>query len=228
MYRIHRCSRCQHEFVANPPDARTIASFYDGFSYFHEDRGHQGITALEADSEWQGYLGPRLGILERSGLLAHPGASMLELGCLEGKLLQALSVRGFDVHGCDINAPVVEAGRAAFGIDLRAGTLDTSGLASRKYDVVMAFHVVEHLDDPRRTLEACKRLLEPGGRVVIEVPCRDTDYGNTHHLQFFSEASLSWLFLDVFGNVELRRNQFTTKNGVTTASAYALGRLDLP
>jgi SAM-dependent methyltransferase len=38
------------------------------------------------------------------------------------------------------------------------------------YDLITAFHVVEHLPDPRSTLSALARKLKPGGRIVVEVP----------------------------------------------------------
>jgi len=39
------------------------------------------------------------------------------------------------------------------------------------YDVITAFHVVEHLPDPRRTLAELAQRLSPAGSLVIEVPC---------------------------------------------------------
>jgi SAM-dependent methyltransferase len=224
---MQRCLRCHHEFVDAPPDDAAIAAFYDGFGYFRQDRGHQGISSLEQDAQWEGYLSARLEAIRRFGLLGPPsGRSVLEIGCLEGKLLQALSQRGFEVHGCDLNGPVVEAGRSAFGLDLRSGTIEQAGFLGGRFDIVLGFHVFEHLKDPKATPGQCRGMLNPGGVVLIEVPCRETDYDNEHHLHFFNESSVAWMFLDVFGNVQLGRNRFTTTHGEVTESTYALGRLD--
>jgi 2-polyprenyl-3-methyl-5-hydroxy-6-metoxy-1,4-benzoquinol methylase len=40
----------------------------------------------------------------------------------------------------------------------------------RSYDLITAFHVVEHLSDPRSILREFKDFLAPKGRIVIEVP----------------------------------------------------------
>lgn len=42
--------------------------------------------------------------------------------------------------------------------------------AGGNYDLITAFHVVEHLSDPRAVLKTLATHLRPGGRIVIEVP----------------------------------------------------------
>ncbi len=42
--------------------------------------------------------------------------------------------------------------------------------AGGDYDVITAFHVVEHLSDPRAMLRRLGECLAPGGRLVVEVP----------------------------------------------------------
>ena len=42
-----------------------------------------------------------------------------------------------------------------------------------RYDAVCAFQVLEHVAHPRRFLDACVRLLRPGGRLCIAVPNDD-------------------------------------------------------
>jgi SAM-dependent methyltransferase len=49
-------------------------------------------------------------------------------------------------------------------------TLEESGLPERSYDVVSAFHVLEHLPDSRAFLRSLARWARPGGAVVVEVP----------------------------------------------------------
>jgi SAM-dependent methyltransferase len=51
------------------------------------------------------------------------------------------------------------------------GSLDE--LKDAKFDLITAFHVVEHLSDPRAILSALARRLAPGGRLIIEVPSSD-------------------------------------------------------
>lgn len=41
---------------------------------------------------------------------------------------------------------------------------------NKNYDLITAFHVVEHLPDPRTTLKELSSLLSPEGYLIIEVP----------------------------------------------------------
>ena len=56
------------------------------------------------------------------------------------------------------------------GIDVHVGTLEKSGLPEGSYEVVTAFHVLEHLPDSRRFLETLARWVRPGGHLVVEMP----------------------------------------------------------
>ena len=49
-------------------------------------------------------------------------------------------------------------------------------VADGSYDVVMAFHVLEHFADPLRALAAWRRVLRPGGYFVVSVPWAEQTY----------------------------------------------------
>jgi 2-polyprenyl-3-methyl-5-hydroxy-6-metoxy-1,4-benzoquinol methylase len=44
---------------------------------------------------------------------------------------------------------------------------------NNKYDVITAFHVVEHLQNPKEILMELSKLLEEGGEMIVEVPNSD-------------------------------------------------------
>jgi 2-polyprenyl-3-methyl-5-hydroxy-6-metoxy-1,4-benzoquinol methylase len=98
-----------------------------------------------------------------------PGARILDVGCGRGVILGALADRGFEVHGVEVSAT------AARGADPRAEIRIAPGLADAGYgestfDEVVIWHVLEHLDDPRGTLEEVRRVLRPGSRLIVAVP----------------------------------------------------------
>ena len=77
---------------------------------------------------------------------------------------------------------------------------------NKKYDVITAFHVVEHLKSPMETLKELSQLLLEGGRMIVEVPNSDdallTLYENkafqnftywSQHLFLFNEKTMTEL-----------------------------------
>lgn len=44
--------------------------------------------------------------------------------------------------------------------------------ASESFDLMMSSHVLEHVPDPRAALREAARVLRPGGRYIISIPCR--------------------------------------------------------
>jgi len=61
---------------------------------------------------------------------------------------------------------------------------EKSGL---KFDYITLFHTLEHLKHPREVLKQLKSLLNPGGRIVIEVPNADDALLTMYDCKAFSE-----------------------------------------
>ncbi len=99
---------------------------------------------------------------------------LLEVGCGGGLLLGMLAKRGVRGAGMDISAQAAASARKVNRIPALCGTLQHAPLRSGSFSVVTMFHVVEHLNDPVVHLLAARRLLRPGGRVVVQVPNADS------------------------------------------------------
>jgi SAM-dependent methyltransferase len=48
-------------------------------------------------------------------------------------------------------------------------------LPDQSFDIVFASHIIEHLDEPRRLVDECARVLRPGG--VLRLACPTTHHG---------------------------------------------------
>ena len=81
-----------------------------------------------------------------------------------------------------------------------------------KVDILLVRHILEHAHEPRRFLEACKRLCKQGGLMVFEVPdCRKVFDGHDHcflweeHISYFAPDTLrGFLNTNGFDNVDIR------------------------
>lgn len=93
-------------------------------------------------------------------------ARILDVGCGSGYLLAQLKNAGFDnLLGID---PFLDGDRRyPNGLTLRKATVhELDGC----WDLIMFHHVFEHLPDPLETLQACRRLLAPGGSCLLTMP----------------------------------------------------------
>ena len=94
----------------------------------------------------------------------------LELGCGNGRFLAAVSRLGMAATGVDAYVDSLERARArAPQATLLAGDLGDLPLPAASFDLVAALDVLEHLE-PARLLAEARRLLAPGGFLLLSVP----------------------------------------------------------
>jgi 2-polyprenyl-3-methyl-5-hydroxy-6-metoxy-1,4-benzoquinol methylase len=156
------CTACGTGRLHPMPDEDEIASFYPAAYY-----GDAGAK-FRGPIEWLvRALGARHARFLAEGLA--PGARVLDLGCGRGVTLAALAEQGFEAHGVERSA------EAARGADRRAQvriapTLVEAGYPAGHFDAVVVWHVLEHLRAPDAALAEIRRVLRPGGRLVVAVP----------------------------------------------------------
>jgi len=138
---------------------------------------------------------------------ARPGERVLDLGCGAGRFVAALRDAGSDVVGVEIARAALERARAvAPGADLRLLADDGSiPLEHGSVDLVWCSEVLEHVADGSHLLQEARRVLRPGGRILVTVPFHgrvqaaliallrfDAHFDpQGQHLRFFTRASLA-------------------------------------
>jgi 2-polyprenyl-3-methyl-5-hydroxy-6-metoxy-1,4-benzoquinol methylase len=98
---------------------------------------------------------------------------LLDFGCGAGDMVATLAAAGWKAEGIDASPNAVRTARAR-GLTVHEGTLPGLALPEASYDAVMLWHSLEHVPHPKATLEAVRRLLAPGGRVLVAVPRLDS------------------------------------------------------
>jgi 2-polyprenyl-3-methyl-5-hydroxy-6-metoxy-1,4-benzoquinol methylase len=90
---------------------------------------------------------------------------LLEVGCARGDFL-SVARESFNVYGVEPNPELAEGARRIAPI--HQGLVET--LPDEDFDVAVSFHVIEHVDSPKRFIRAIAQRVRPGGFVVIETP----------------------------------------------------------
>jgi 2-polyprenyl-3-methyl-5-hydroxy-6-metoxy-1,4-benzoquinol methylase len=150
------------------------------------------------------------------------GDSILDIGCGNGFLAAELAKCGFRVSGIDASRDGVMLARRAYP-DIRfevASVYDDLSFLGTKWDAVVSTEVIEHLYYPRKLLQGARRVLKPGGVLVLSTPYHGYvknlalsvfDKWDEHHdvfwdgghIKFFSQQSLSRMLLEEgFSSIE--------------------------
>ncbi len=93
----------------------------------------------------------------------------LDLGCGTGGLVARARQEGWDAIGQEISAWASAQARVA-GVPVIEGPLEEANLEAASFEAVTMFDVLEHLPAPVPTLQEIRRILKPGGVLVIETP----------------------------------------------------------
>ena len=200
-HRLRLCPGCGHRVVEE--DASTLTQLYhEDYAGFSVDQVFQANVSRFMTSE----LLPRIG----------PGAMVLDVGCGNGAVLDAVNAAGMSATGIDISEAAVASCRRR-GLDATVGDFPTHPFTRDAFDAITFWDVVEHLPDPRRFITRAARLLRPGGWLLIKVP----GHGMLsvlasalvprmagpllqvpHHVQLFTRASLTALLGADFEQLE--------------------------
>ena len=95
--------------------------------------------------------------------------TFLEIGCGTGIVMATLEKLGFITTGLDVNEKALSyAAKRTHGKLIRQSIFRYT--SAKRYDVVGAFDVLEHIRDDKGFLQACYRLLTVNGYLLLTVP----------------------------------------------------------
>jgi 2-polyprenyl-3-methyl-5-hydroxy-6-metoxy-1,4-benzoquinol methylase len=155
-----------------------------------------------------------------------PGDSVLEVGCGTAALASAIARRGAHVVATDLSLRWLVLARkrlteeGAHGVDLLACAAETLPFPDGIFSVVAASDVVEHVDDARRFVGECARVLRPGGLLFLATPNRFS-LGLEPHVRLWGVGLLPRRLAEPY--VRALRN--TSYTHVHLLSARSLDRL---
>ena len=128
---------------------------------------------------------------------------LLDVGCGGGQELRWMAELGWQVEGVEPDPAAVQVAREK-GLTVHQGMLQAQRFQDASFDAVINSHVIEHVHDPLALLRECRRILRPGGRLVVVTP-NIRSWGHRlyrrawrgleppRHLQIFSAPSLAAL-----------------------------------
>jgi 2-polyprenyl-3-methyl-5-hydroxy-6-metoxy-1,4-benzoquinol methylase len=115
----------------------------------------------------------------------------LDVGCSRGYLLQQVD--------SDVKFGV-EPNLDSWTEDARITMASDISLVPGQFDLVTIIHVLEHVPDPLTTLNECRKRLEKGGKLIVEVPTEYSPGGWARfaHIYHFPTWSMHYV-ADILG-----------------------------
>ena len=196
------CSACGSLQLLDPPD--DLSPYYPGEYYSLGPAGAAGLSArVKAEAArylvtGRGVIGhvvarlarPRTATMARwlARIEATPDTRILDVGCGWGALLRTLDAAGY-ARLMGVDPFLGEPGRVG-RVELRRSTLEALADApdAPRFDLVMIHHALEHVPEPRATLAAARRVLDPGGHCLVRVPIVPS--------RAFTRYGANWVQLD--------------------------------
>lgn len=127
---------------------------------------------------------------------ALPKGSVLEIGCGAGTLLHDLATRGFSCVGYEASPQAYALARYVHQKSPNVKIVDhTRNDWQGNFDYVLAFEVLEHIEDDVGALAKWRTWLKPGGRLVLSVPAHQKRWSAADiwagHYRRYERASLA-------------------------------------
>jgi SAM-dependent methyltransferase len=139
---------------------RTDRSYLVGVAYA-DDAGLRARTSLYDHQR------PRIDIVAEALALLGPvrDQRVADVGCGNGRYVQALGDAGAVTLACDLSAGML----AALPSRRRAMVADAQHLpvADQSVDAVLLMHMLYHVPDPALAVREARRVLRPNGRVLV-------------------------------------------------------------
>ena len=191
-YRLVKCGGCHLVRLADPPSPGKMSDHY-GVVY---DRFIKKATENGSLEHWRGAV---------TTLYEHrKEGRLLDLGCGAGSFLRCLNGSSWSLWGIEMSPDAAEMAKSRTKATILMDDILQAPFPPDLFDVITAFHVLEHTYSPQEVLARVYEWLKPGGIFYLHVPNIDSAeirlFGSywyplelPRHLFHFSPGSLRLL-----------------------------------
>jgi 2-polyprenyl-3-methyl-5-hydroxy-6-metoxy-1,4-benzoquinol methylase len=194
-FNIYKCYNCKLLFIYPLPDSTHV---YDK-SYF--SGAEKGFGYVDYDIDKEAMVPTFNKYFKLFGALGFKSGKLLDVGAATGFFANLAKNKGFEVTGVELSDFAAQKGRAK-GLNIISGDIFSAKFSSEYFDIITLLDVIEHVPNPKTTLEEAKRILKPGGLLTINTPDAQSLWAKTlgprwqlimppEHINYFSPQNMS-------------------------------------
>jgi ubiquinone/menaquinone biosynthesis C-methylase UbiE len=165
-------------------------------------------------------------------MAASPHPFILDLGCGTGEGISRIYAEGMTVIATDLSPAMVRTAVRRFPV-LQGCVADATGLPFKpeRFDILQSLGVLEYIGLYEHALREMRRVLKPGGTLVLSVPNRHSLFRRLHRLERFITAPLRWLRTVRQGDTEwevgFRHKQWSLAEAASLLQASGFNLVDI-
>ena len=196
-FALVKCPKCGLIYTNPRPSLDSIGNYYQSEDYIsHTSKANNVVNftyklARTFTLRWKHRIITRLHT---------PPTSLLDYGAGTGDFLQYMSQRNWQSSGIEPNPQALKITQAK-GLEVHSQLAKTNKF---KYDIITAWHVLEHVHDLKDTIRKLRKRLTDQGHLLVALPNHqsyDAQHYGAHwagydvprHLQHFSQESFQFL-----------------------------------
>lgn len=167
-FSIFKCSDCGAVFVQPMPSDMELEKYYAGQYY-----------------EKPGFLQKFIQIMRLNKFSKMARGKLLDFGCGSGFFAKAMAENGWIASAIDVSDSSKQYFAKSKNPKFFSGTLKEAGFSKKTFDLIVAWHVFEHLKQPEKELKELGKILKDDGILMISVPNIDSVSFNLFKANWF-------------------------------------------
>jgi 2-polyprenyl-3-methyl-5-hydroxy-6-metoxy-1,4-benzoquinol methylase len=188
-FTLGHCGECQLHYLDRIPPLETRMTEMEEGHFAGDaaivDASRHGAGEEVREEQFAAYVDLAAGIV--------PSGRWLDIGCGAGTLLGLAQRRGYEVEGIELTPDRRASAAARTGATVHSQPVEQLHLPDASFDVISMINVFSHLVSPTGTLAELRRLLRPGGVVILATGELLAGVERSHMFNWCLGDHLHWL-----------------------------------
>ena len=177
-FQIVSCNKCSFRFTNPRPDVNTIGNYYQATSYISHSDTKAGLINKIYHQVRSFTLKEKVKLINT---LQPKKGKILDVGCGTGYFLAECKKDNWNIEGVEVDPNARDKAKENTSIDIYKSLFEVE---SKKYSVITAWHVVEHIHLLNESIAKFYNLLESNGNLIIAVPNSNSPDAQTYQAEW--------------------------------------------